>query len=47
MTPKPADRYDTTAITLHWLLALAIVGSFSVGLYIAPATELALSLIHI
>ena len=28
-------RYSTTAIALHWLLALAIVGSFSVGFYMA------------
>ena len=30
-----AARYTSTAIALHWLLALAIVGSFSVGLYMA------------
>jgi len=28
-------RYTTTAIVLHWLLALAILGSFSLGLYMA------------
>jgi cytochrome b561 len=33
MTSKPAARYSTTAITLHWLLALALVGIFAVGLY--------------
>jgi cytochrome b561 len=27
------QRYTRTAILLHWLLAVAIVGSFSVGLY--------------
>jgi cytochrome b561 len=30
--PSPA-RYSTVAIALHWLLALAIVGSFAVGSY--------------
>jgi len=29
------DRYTRTAIVLHWLLALMIVGSFGVGLYMA------------
>jgi cytochrome b561 len=33
-------RYTATAITLHWLLALMIAGSFAVGLYM---TELSLS----
>lgn len=33
MTSSPAARYSTTAITLHWLLALALVGIFAVGLY--------------
>jgi cytochrome b561 len=28
-------RYSPTAMLLHWVLALAIVGSFSVGLYMA------------
>jgi cytochrome b561 len=28
-----AARYTATAIALHWLLAVAIVGSFSLGLY--------------
>lgn len=28
-------RYTTTAIALHWLLALAILGSFGVGWYMA------------
>lgn len=32
-TPRPATRYTSTAIALHWLLALAIVGSFALGLY--------------
>ncbi len=34
-TIPPAARYTTTAIALHWLLALALVGIFSVGLYMA------------
>lgn len=29
----PAVRYSGTAIALHWLLALAILGLFGVGLY--------------
>jgi cytochrome b561 len=29
------DRYSHTAIAFHWLLAIAIVGSFSVGLYMS------------
>jgi cytochrome b561 len=34
-TPMPASqaRYDNVAIAFHWLLALMIVGSFCVGLY--------------
>jgi cytochrome b561 len=37
MTPVPLDpdagRYNRLAIALHWLLALAIVGAFGMGLY--------------
>lgn len=33
MTSSPAARYSTTAMTLHWLLAAALVGIFAVGLY--------------
>ncbi len=29
----PATRYTGTAIALHWLLAFALLGSWSVGLY--------------
>ena len=32
---RPADRYSPVAIALHWLLALAIVATFGVGLYMA------------
>ena len=32
---NPSARYTRTAIALHWLLALAIVGSFSFGLYMS------------
>ena len=32
-SPVPDTRYGRVAITLHWLLAIAILGSFSVGLY--------------
>ncbi len=35
-----ATRYTPIAIVLHWLLALAIVGAFGVGLYM---TELPFS----
>ena len=30
---SPATRYTPIAIALHWLLALAIIGAFCVGLY--------------
>ena len=40
MSPSPSVRYTGPAIALHWLLALAIVGSFCVGLYM---TELPIS----
>lgn len=33
--PPSAARYSVVAIVLHWLLALAIVGAFGVGLYVA------------
>ena len=36
MTPSPTtDRYTPVAIAFHWLLAVAIVGSFGVGLYMS------------
>jgi cytochrome b561 len=35
MNAEPPIRYTATAIALHWLLAVAIVGSFSLGLYMA------------
>ena len=35
MTASPDARYDPIAIAFHWLLALAIVGSFCVGLYMS------------
>ena len=31
----PAERYNPIAIALHWLLAIAIVCSFCVGLYMS------------
>ena len=31
----PAARYSAVAIVLHWLLALMIVGSFGVGVYMS------------
>lgn len=30
-----ANRYTPVAVVLHWLLALAIIGTFSVGFYMA------------
>jgi cytochrome b561 len=30
---NPPDTYTPTAIRLHWLLAIAIVGTFAVGFY--------------
>jgi cytochrome b561 len=33
MNTASSPRYSATAITLHWVLAVAIVGSFSFGLY--------------
>jgi cytochrome b561 len=35
MNHPPVDRYTPAAIAFHWLLALAIVGSFCVGLYMS------------
>lgn len=35
MADAPSKRYSSVAIVLHWLLALAIIGNFSVGLYMA------------
>ncbi len=35
MNPTTESRYTTPAIALHWLLALALLISFSVGLYMA------------
>lgn len=31
--PTPLQRYTGTAMALHWLLALMLVGSFSLGVY--------------
>ena len=43
-----STRYDPVAIALHWLLALAIAGAFSVGLYMhdLPLTPLRLKLFN-
>jgi len=35
MSISTPSRYTTTAIALHWLLAVALVSSFSLGLYMA------------
>ncbi|QTN23523.1 cytochrome b [Rhizobacter sp. AJA081-3] len=40
MSTASRERYTGPAIALHWLLGLAIVGSFSVGVYM---TELPIS----
>jgi cytochrome b561 len=32
---NPAARYSTVAVVLHWLLAVAIVCSFCIGVYMA------------
>lgn len=31
--PSPSAHYSRTAIALHWLLGLALIGLFAVGLY--------------
>lgn len=35
MTPTSVSRYDPVAVAFHWLLALAIVSAFGVGLYMS------------
>jgi len=35
MNPATAGRYSITAIVFHWLLALVIIGTFCVGLYMS------------
>jgi cytochrome b561 len=32
-TPTKTERYTSTAMLLHWVLAIALVGIFSLGLY--------------
>ncbi len=34
-SPLPTARYGAVAMAFHWVLALAIVGAFGVGLYMA------------
>ena len=34
-TFSPASRYGAVAIAFHWVLALAIIGAFSVGFFMA------------
>ena len=48
MQSAPAPRYNMTAIALHWLLALAILGSLVVGFYMAdlPFSPLRLKLFN-
>jgi len=38
MTASPRPRYSNVAIAFHWLLAIAIVASFGVGLYMTGLT---------
>ena len=38
MTTHAPVRYTRTAMALHWLLALAILGAFALGLYVADLT---------
>src|SRR5690349_597981 len=35
MNTSSPPRYTTTAIALHWLLGLALLGSFCLGVYMA------------
>jgi cytochrome b561 len=35
ISDKPTERYSLTAILLHWALGLALIGLFSMGLYMA------------
>ena len=35
MTASSTDRYGPVAIAFHWLLALAIIGAFCVGVYMS------------
>jgi len=46
--PADAPRYGAVAMALHWLLALMIVTSFSVGLYMTslPFSPLQLKLVN-
>jgi cytochrome b561 len=46
--PADPERYGAVAMTLHWLLALMILTSFSVGLYMAdlPFSPLRLRLVN-
>jgi cytochrome b561 len=41
---QPASRYSATAIALHWVMALAILGNFCLGLYM---TDLGMSLLRL
>ena len=34
MTLSSSERYSPVAMLLHWVLALAIIGAFAVGLYV-------------
>ena len=34
-TVSPNSRYNGLSIALHWILAIALVGMFGIGLYMA------------
>jgi hypothetical protein len=34
---RPADRYTATAVTLHWLIAILVVGMIGFGWWLAGA----------
>ena len=48
MSGSPAGRYDSVALSLHWLMALLIVTSFCVGLVMVdlPMSLMRLKLIN-
>ena len=48
MTSAPVTRYNLMAIVLHWVLALALLGSFVMGLYMTdlPFSPLRLKLFN-
>ncbi|MBU6472713.1 MAG: cytochrome b/b6 domain-containing protein, partial [Alphaproteobacteria bacterium] len=37
--PRAISRYDAVAMSLHWLIALAVIGNFALGLYHADLPD--------